>query len=169
MAPAHIDRLDDAVGTGLERLVRAHHRRRLRRHGWARAYDPPADGSLWCVGDPPPRAGNAVEALVDGELALGRLAADIAAATESVHLAGWHFDPGFELVRDGPPLRALLAETAERVDVRLLAWAARRCRSSPPPARRCASSARSSCEARGSGWRSTRSSGRCTAITRSSP
>jgi phosphatidylserine/phosphatidylglycerophosphate/cardiolipin synthase-like enzyme len=122
MAPAHINRLDDAVGTGLERLVRAHHRRRLRRHGWARAYDPPADGSLWCVGDPPPRAGNAVEALVDGELALGRLAADIAAATESVHLAGWHFDPGFELVRDGPPLRALLAETAERVDVRLLAW-----------------------------------------------
>jgi phosphatidylserine/phosphatidylglycerophosphate/cardiolipin synthase-like enzyme len=123
MAPAHIDRLDDAVGTGLERLVRAHHRRRLRRHGWARAYDPPADGSLWCAGDPPPRAGNAVEPLVDGEVALGRLAADMAGAAESVHLAGWHFDPGFRLVRDGPPLRELLAEAAARVDVRVLAWA----------------------------------------------
>jgi phosphatidylserine/phosphatidylglycerophosphate/cardiolipin synthase-like enzyme len=123
MAPANIDRLDDTVGTGLERLVRAHHRRRLRRHGWARAYDPPADGWPWCVGDPPPRPGNALESLVDGEIALGRLAADIVSATESVHLAGWHFDPSFELVRGGPTLRERLATAAERVDVRLLAWA----------------------------------------------
>jgi phosphatidylserine/phosphatidylglycerophosphate/cardiolipin synthase-like enzyme len=123
MAPANIDRLDDAVGTGLERLVRAHQRRRLSRHGWARAYDPAVDGSLWCVGDPPPRAGNTLEPLVDGEAALSRLAADIAGARESVHLAGWHFDPSFHLVRGGPTLRELLASTAERVDVRVLAWA----------------------------------------------
>jgi phosphatidylserine/phosphatidylglycerophosphate/cardiolipin synthase-like enzyme len=123
MALANIDRLDEAVGTGLERLVRAHHRRRLRRHGWRRAYDPPEDGSLWCAGDPPPRAGNAITPLVDGEAALSRLAADIEAAKESVHLAGWHFDPRFRLVRGGPPLRELLADAAGRVDVRVLAWA----------------------------------------------
>ena len=40
-----------------------------------------------------------------------------------MHLAGWHFDPSFELVRGGPTLRERLAEAAERVDVRLLAWA----------------------------------------------
>jgi phosphatidylserine/phosphatidylglycerophosphate/cardiolipin synthase-like enzyme len=122
MAIAHIDRLDDAVGAGLERLVVAHHRRRLRRHGWAHAYAPPDDG-LWCAGDPLPREGNQVEPLIDGETALGRLAADVAAAEESVLLAGWHFDPSFRLVHGGPALRELLADTAERVEVRLLAWA----------------------------------------------
>jgi phosphatidylserine/phosphatidylglycerophosphate/cardiolipin synthase-like enzyme len=122
MAIAHIDRLDDAVGAGLERLVVAHHRRRLRRHGWAHAYAPPDDG-LWCAGDPLPREGNQVEPLIDGETALDRLAADVAAAEESVLLAGWHFDPSFRLVHGGPALRELLADTAERVEVRLLAWA----------------------------------------------
>ncbi|HVU76391.1 MAG TPA: phosphatidylserine/phosphatidylglycerophosphate/cardiolipin synthase family protein [Gaiellaceae bacterium] len=122
MAIPRIDRLDDAVGAGIERLVVAHHRRRLRRHGWRHAYAPPQDG-LWCAGDPPPRDGNAIEVLVDGEDALGRLQAEIEGAQESVHLAGWHFDPSFRLVEDGPPLRDLLAATAERAEVRLLQWA----------------------------------------------
>ena len=38
-------------------------------------------------------------------------------------LAGWHFDPSFSLSPGGPALRELLAETAERVDVRVIAWA----------------------------------------------
>jgi phosphatidylserine/phosphatidylglycerophosphate/cardiolipin synthase-like enzyme len=114
--------VDDAVGDGVERLVVAHHRRRLKRQGWAHAYDPPRDG-LWCAGDPPPREGNRVEILVDGENALPRLQAEIEGAKESVHLAGWHFDPTFRLAADGPPLRDLLATAAERVDVRVLAWA----------------------------------------------
>jgi phosphatidylserine/phosphatidylglycerophosphate/cardiolipin synthase-like enzyme len=122
MALARIDRLDDAVGAGIERLVVAHHRRRLKRHGWQRAYAP-ADASLWCAGEPPPRPGNHLEPLIDGADALGRLAADIAAARHHIVLAGWHFDPCFRLVADGPPLRELLAEAALRVDVRLLAWA----------------------------------------------
>jgi phosphatidylserine/phosphatidylglycerophosphate/cardiolipin synthase-like enzyme len=122
MALARIDRLDDAIGAGVERLVVSHHRRRLRRHGWSRAYAPPRDG-LWCAGDPPPREGNRLEPLVDGEDALGRLAADLAAAEESILLAGWHFDPAFRLERDGPTLRELLAEAAARVDIRVLAWA----------------------------------------------
>ena len=45
-------------------------------------------------------------------------------------VAGWHFTPGFQLRRDGPTLRELLAEVAERVE----------CGSSPGPARRCRSS-----------------------------
>jgi phosphatidylserine/phosphatidylglycerophosphate/cardiolipin synthase-like enzyme len=122
MAPHRIDTLDDAVGSGLERLVVAHHRRRLKRHGWERAYDP-ADDGLWCAGDPPPRDGNAVEILIDGEEALPRLEHELADARESVLLAGWHFQPDFRLSRGGPTLRELLAEAAERVDVRVLAWA----------------------------------------------
>jgi phosphatidylserine/phosphatidylglycerophosphate/cardiolipin synthase-like enzyme len=122
MAMARIDRLDDAVGAGIERLVVAHHRRRLRRQGWQRAYAPPP-GSVWCAGDPPPRPGNRLEPLIDGAPALDRLSGDIAAAEHTVVLAGWHFDPAFRLVADGPPLRDLLADAAERVDVRLLAWA----------------------------------------------
>jgi phosphatidylserine/phosphatidylglycerophosphate/cardiolipin synthase-like enzyme len=122
MAVAKIDRLDDAVGAGVERLVVAHHRRRLRRHGWAHAYDPPGN-DLWCAGDPPARDGNTFEVLVDGEEALPRLQADIASARESVLLAGWTFEPTFRLTRGGPMLRELLAEAAERVAVRVLAWA----------------------------------------------
>jgi phosphatidylserine/phosphatidylglycerophosphate/cardiolipin synthase-like enzyme len=122
MAPARIDQLDDAIGAAVERAVVAHHRRRLKRHGWRRAYDPPADG-LWCAGDPPPRDGTAFEVLVDGEEALPRLQEDIAAAGHSVLLAGWTFEASFRLSRGGPTLRELLAETAERADVRVLAWA----------------------------------------------
>ena len=61
--------------------------------------------------------------LVDGERALGRLQEEIAAARDSVLLAGWHFEPTFQLSADGPALRELLAETARRADVRVLAWA----------------------------------------------
>lgn len=122
MASRHIDRFDDSVGAGIEQLVVAHHRRRLKRHGWQHAYDPPADGP-WCAGDPPPRDGNALEVLVDGEHALGRLQEEIRGAHDSVLLAGWHFEPSFHLTRGGPTLRELLAEAAEHADVRLLAWA----------------------------------------------
>jgi len=122
MAIAHIDRLDDSIGAGLEHLVVAHHRRRLKRRGWQHAYDPPSDG-LWCAGDPPPRDGNKVEVLIDGEDALGRLQEDIAGARDSVLLAGWHFEPSFRLTRGGPTLRELLAGVADHADVRLLVWA----------------------------------------------
>jgi phosphatidylserine/phosphatidylglycerophosphate/cardiolipin synthase-like enzyme len=120
MAASHLDRVDDALGAGVERLVAAHHRRRLRRHGWERAFAPAGDG-LWCEGDPPPRDGNSVEVLIDGAQALPRLEAEIAAARESVLLAGWSFEPSFRLSRGGPTLRELLAGTS--AEVRVLAWA----------------------------------------------
>ena len=88
-----------------------------------RALEPPAGG--WAGGDPPVRAGNAVEVLIDGANALPAIAAELRQARSHVHLTGWHFTPDFELTRAGERLvlRSLLAEVAERVDVRVLAWA----------------------------------------------
>src|SRR5918911_5158170 len=127
MAPRDIvRRADAALGDALERTARAHHERRLRRLGHAEAVDPPAAGGLWAAGAAaPPRAGNHVEVLVDGAEALAAIDTAIRAARSHVHIAGWHVDPDFALRRDGGarPLRTLLAEAAERVDVRVLAWA----------------------------------------------
>src|ERR671938_772549 len=114
--------LDDRVGDAIERAIRAHHRRRLRRIGWEHALD--AVGPAWATGEPPPRAGNAVEVLVDGAQALPRLADELRRARSHVHLAGWHVTPTFRL---GPSpedeLLAILAERAEHVPVRVLLWA----------------------------------------------
>jgi phosphatidylserine/phosphatidylglycerophosphate/cardiolipin synthase-like enzyme len=123
VAPYPLDRLDDVIGDGIERTVRRHHGRRLRRLGHARAVDPPAGG--WAdTGAFPPRSGSRVEVLVDGAAALPRIAAEIGAARSHVHLAGWHFTPSFRLGEGKPRLRELLAETAARgVEVRVLCWA----------------------------------------------
>jgi phosphatidylserine/phosphatidylglycerophosphate/cardiolipin synthase-like enzyme len=114
---------ESLVGEGITRAIRVHHRRRLRRVSWEHVLDAPAGG--WAGGDPPPRTGNALEVLVDGAEALPRIAAELTRAQRHVHLAGWHFSPDFRLTRDGKPtvLRNLLAELAEHVDVRVLAWA----------------------------------------------
>jgi phosphatidylserine/phosphatidylglycerophosphate/cardiolipin synthase-like enzyme len=122
VAVPRLDLIDDRIGAGVERLVVAHHRRRLDRLGWRGAWDPPADG-LWCAGEPPPRAGNRVELLVDGAEVLPRIADAIAGARESVLLAGWTFTPSFRLGHGGPTVREALADAATRADVRVLAWA----------------------------------------------
>jgi phosphatidylserine/phosphatidylglycerophosphate/cardiolipin synthase-like enzyme len=111
------------LGDRLSQLICAHHRRRLRRIGRGGALDPPSGG--WAAGDPPPRSGNAVEILIDGAHALPVIAAELERARSHVHLTGWHFTPDFALVRDGEEvvLRHLLAQLAERLDVRVLVWA----------------------------------------------
>jgi len=116
--------LDKAIGNAAERLVRAHHARRLHRIGWDRALDPP-DGALWAAGEPPPRAGCSVEVLVDGSAALPRLARELAAARSHVHITGWFVSPEFALTRDSDSLglREVLAALAERMSVRVLLWA----------------------------------------------
>ncbi len=104
--------------------MRVHHRRRLRRVGWEGALDAPA--AYLAPHGFPPRAGNHVDVLVDGAVALPRIATAIRAAERSVDLAGWFFSPEFELTRgdDRQALSELLRETAGRgVEVRLLAWA----------------------------------------------
>ena len=120
-----IERLDGWAGQGIEASVRAHHRRRLRRAGRLAQLDPPPDGSLWAAGDPLPRSGCALDILIDGAQALPAIAEALAGASSHVHIAGWHLTPDFGLTRDdgAQRLRDLLAELAERVDVRVLLWA----------------------------------------------
>jgi phosphatidylserine/phosphatidylglycerophosphate/cardiolipin synthase-like enzyme len=119
---AVVSRLDAALGKVLERQVIAHHRRRLGRVGHGRVLKPPAGG--WADASSPPRAGNALDVLVDGAEALPQLAAAIEGARASVWLAGWFFSADFRLRPESEQtLRELLATVAERVDVRVLAWA----------------------------------------------
>ena len=116
--------IDCRLGAAISEQVCRHHVRRLRRLGWESALDPPPGG--WATGEPPPRPGNAVEILIDGAQALPRIADELQQARSHVHLTGWHFTPGFALRRDGAQplvLRNLLAELAERLEVRLLMWA----------------------------------------------
>jgi phosphatidylserine/phosphatidylglycerophosphate/cardiolipin synthase-like enzyme len=116
--------VDKAIGGGADRLVRSHHARRLLKIGWERALYPP-DSHLWAAGDPAPRSGCSLEVLVDGAIALPRLAAELERAESHVHLAGWFVSPDFALVRSPEhiELRALLARLAEKVRVRVLLWA----------------------------------------------
>jgi phosphatidylserine/phosphatidylglycerophosphate/cardiolipin synthase-like enzyme len=122
VAPYPLNRLDDLVGETIERVIRKRHVWRLKLHGSAQAIEPEGDG--WAgTASFGARSGCRVEPFVDGAEALPRIADAIRSARSHVHLAGWHFDPSFRLEDEGPTLRELLAETAERVDVRALAWA----------------------------------------------
>ena len=111
------------VGEAVSKQITAHHARRLRALGWEGALNPEGDGWAECA--PPPRSGNAIEILVDGADALPAIADALQAARSHVHVTGWYFSPDFALVREGAPLvlRNLLAELAERLDVRVLVWA----------------------------------------------
>jgi phosphatidylserine/phosphatidylglycerophosphate/cardiolipin synthase-like enzyme len=125
MAPPSLAHADRLAGTLIDGAMGAHHRRRLRNLGHAHSYDPPADGRLWAAGDPPPRTGNALDVLIDGAEALPQIAEAIRGARRHVHIAGWSVTPHFAVDRGEPPLplRELLADAAERVDVRVLMWA----------------------------------------------
>jgi phosphatidylserine/phosphatidylglycerophosphate/cardiolipin synthase-like enzyme len=114
---------DRRLGAAASRATCAHHRRRLERIGRLGALDPPGGG--WATGEPQPRQGGSLEILIDGAEALPRMVAELERAESHVHIAGWNFSPGFALTRGAEPtiLRNLLAELAERVDVRVLAWA----------------------------------------------
>ncbi|HYY65134.1 MAG TPA: phospholipase D family protein [Gaiellaceae bacterium] len=118
-----VARVDTALGNGIESLVRRHHRRRLGRVGWTSAFERSAE--LWVDGEPPPRTGNDVEILVDGASFLPRLADELARARSHVHITGWYLSTELALERDGRRvvLLDLLAELAQRVDVRVLLWA----------------------------------------------
>ncbi len=119
-----VSSLDRLVGDGVESAVRAKHVWRLRRLGWEHALEPPDDG-LWAAGDPPPRDGCSLDVLVDGAAAFPAIAEAISNARDHVHVTGWHVAPYFELLRGERPgvLGELLAEAAERVNVRVLVWA----------------------------------------------
>jgi phosphatidylserine/phosphatidylglycerophosphate/cardiolipin synthase-like enzyme len=124
MARGLAKRVDGWIGQGIEGAIGGHHRRRLKRLGRIDQLNPPTGPSLWAAGDPPPRAGGAFEVLVDGGQALPRVAQALADARSLVHIAGWHVMADFGLTRDvqATRLRDLLADLAERVEVRVLLW-----------------------------------------------
>src|SRR4051812_2335423 len=123
MSATLLDRVDAAVGDGIERAMTHHHLRRLRRHGQLAAVAPGSEG-LWAQTAPPPRLGNSLEVLIDGENALPRMADAIRGAKRHVHVCSWHLEPEFDPgPRKSTPVRELLAETAGRVPVRVLVWA----------------------------------------------
>lgn len=123
LGSARLHLLERWFGDQVTKQICGHHQRRLRRIGWSHALEPSAGG--WAGGDPPSRSGNAVEILIDGSEALPAIADELRQARSHIHLTGWQFSPDFALQRDREPavLRNLLAELAERVDVRVLVWA----------------------------------------------
>jgi len=125
VASGLLGRVDGWAGKGIEVAIGRRHRRRLKRVGRIEQLEPPPGPSQWAAGDPPPRAGGALEVLVDGGEALPRIAEAMAGARSHVHIAGWHVTPGFGLTRhdQASRLRDQLGELAERVDVRVLLWA----------------------------------------------
>src|SRR4051794_26329945 len=120
-----VSRLDARLGDTLERAVTGHHVRRLRRQGQLAALAPGTPGGYAQTATAPPRAGNALEVLVDGAQALPAMAEAIQGARRHVHVCSWHLEPDFRPERAGPSprVRELLGEVAERVPVRVLAWA----------------------------------------------
>jgi phosphatidylserine/phosphatidylglycerophosphate/cardiolipin synthase-like enzyme len=116
--------LDALVGDGIEAAVNLKHRRRLRRLGWGHVFSPSGPG-VFAAGDPPPREGCRLDVLVDGANALPAIAQAMAQARSFVHITGWHLAPSFALHREGEhhkPIGVLLAELAQRIDVRVLVW-----------------------------------------------
>jgi phosphatidylserine/phosphatidylglycerophosphate/cardiolipin synthase-like enzyme len=116
-------RADRRLGGLVSGTIVAHHRRRLGRIDGLGALDASAGG--WAAGDPRPRADGSLEMLIDGAEALPRIATELEKAESHVHLTGWYFSPDFALTRDAEAtvLRELLAELAQRVEVRVLVWA----------------------------------------------
>lgn len=125
MDKSPLDILDSVLGGGVEHLNEAVHRRRLRRLGQLEAMEPSGDGGWARTATYPPREGNTIEVLVDGEEVLPRMADELRKATSYVHIAGWHLEADFRLKPDdeSTTLDRLLAELAERVEVRVLLWA----------------------------------------------
>jgi phosphatidylserine/phosphatidylglycerophosphate/cardiolipin synthase-like enzyme len=115
-------RIGHALGDRLDRAVRDRHRDELRAAGWEHALD--ASAASFVRDGPDPRAGNAVEVLIDGAEALPRIAEELTRAESHVHLTGWFVSPELQLTREEEPVvvRNLLAELSERIDVRVLLW-----------------------------------------------
>jgi len=116
-------RAEAILGEAISDQIVRHHRRRLRRIDWEHALDAASSG--WAAGEPAPRAGNAIDVLIDGAEALPLIAAELRSARSHIHMTNWFLSPDFDLVRgeQSAPLRHLLGELAERVAVRVLVWA----------------------------------------------
>ena len=115
-------KIGHAVGERLDRAVLHRHRHELRDAGWEHALDETTASFVRDGAEP--RPGNAVEVLIDGVEALPRIAEELSRAQSHVHMTGWFISPDLQLTREEEPVivRNLLAELAERIDVRVLLW-----------------------------------------------
>ncbi len=114
---------------------------RHRRHKvLKRAYRAPsgvwwADDDRWFPADTPPRHGNRLTPLVDGQEALRAMYEAMAEAKESILVASWFLTPRMRMIRPpddtyeprdgtgGPDaFLSLMARKADEVDVRILVW-----------------------------------------------
>ena len=165
-----LERLDTAAGNALERLVLVHHRRRLSRVGQEHVLDaPPAAGPRPA---PPPRTGNAVEFFVDGAEMMPRVAEAIEAAALVGVARRLVLHARASRLRERRASRrceSCSRDAAERVDVRVLAWAGAPLPLFRPDRREVRSRARRARAGHAGARRARRAgSGRCTATTRSS-
>jgi phosphatidylserine/phosphatidylglycerophosphate/cardiolipin synthase-like enzyme len=117
------ERADEALGRLIESIIRGHHRRRLGRVGWAATLDTAPETAV-DVASSPVRGGNSVEILVDGQDAFAAMLALIEGAQRSIHIAGWHATPDFELMRGSSPITLgdALRSAVGRASVRVLLW-----------------------------------------------
>jgi phosphatidylserine/phosphatidylglycerophosphate/cardiolipin synthase-like enzyme len=99
----------------------------LARHGWGSILDTDPVRTV-DASSSPVREGNRVEIVVDGQEAFAGMLAAIESAQQSVHLAGWHAVPDFELTRGSTPrtLGDALRDVGEHARVRVLLWAGAR-------------------------------------------
>ena len=118
-----VEKADSLLGDGIEAAVSFKHRRRLRHLGFEHVFER-SDPGVWARGEPQPRPGCELEVLIDGANALPEIARRLERAKHYVHITGWHLAPSFELVKGSPEnaIGVLLAELAERIDVRVLVW-----------------------------------------------
>ena len=116
---------DRVAGAGIKRLTSAHHVRRLGKLGGARrSLRLRMMGACGRRSDPPPRAGNAIEVLIDGAAYSPRSSRRSGPRGARAHRRVV-IDAGAAVIRGPPPvvLRELLGEVAGPVDVRVLLWA----------------------------------------------
>ncbi len=90
--------------------------------------DPWRQEPHWFPGGTPPRSHNRVTPLIDGQAFFDDLATTLGAAKHYVYIVGWYMTPAIPLQRGSMEalvasrLRGLLAETAQRLPVRVLIW-----------------------------------------------
>ncbi len=114
-----------------------HHRRQPQ---LGRTYQRPADAwwagdERWFPGDTPPRQGNHLTPLIDGEQAMRAMYEAMDQARASIYIAAWFLTPELRLIRPpndpvDPPqgkggpeaFLTLIARKADEVDVRILMW-----------------------------------------------
>ncbi len=106
---------------------------RHRRYPWAER-DSVSTTEYWWTGDDrwsphdfPPRHGNKLTPLVDGQAILKEMYEAMDAAETSIYLVIWFLSPEFHMVRDGEDddryeFLSLVARKAETIDVRVLLW-----------------------------------------------